>query len=597
MKPVPKYWPKDQDKKFITWLYRAFRPDMDEFNDLDHPARHVPRLADGSMSDAERLHILRSIHKGSWERSPYLHCSLTVTGADSWHQMAVQDRGEERQKQVMCRLDLWNMYQQDLIGIDDIIDLSSRPAFQHFLLDGPDGKQLPPHSRLDFDHMAVCVIRSTEKKEVLLKWRGKIDACHFEVISDFDSRYSISGYSIGTLDKFIDRALWDHWEGGYDHGAILKEKQANRAERDRIEAETWRQAKLDQDRKNARPRDPPGSVVQRILLNSSAEGGNVSKAAASGPDIGPIASVAARVSVDARRSPKPLRSPRGPPSMYGPSSEASIAKPDGKDGLPGVASTASKVAAGSQPSNAATPSGPQPNMPKHAVIELGMIDFDQVPVYMPSGRAGEIAKVDSPAGSQPAVLGQGAASSAQTPATPVEADTKATEKRKISHPVDLSEDVDVEVVDMPALGGDQLETTKASIPELIVKVQRQEQSTKAADLHAAVLAKKSEQIAQQEEQLREDHQNKVRKMEQTEKMMAERSEQAAKLSQRQQEALVKYIAEASLAKLQETEENMEPATFQALSVVHSAEELYITAMREVTRQNLRQQPTMFQTAA
>jgi len=223
MKPVPKYWPKDQDKKLITFLYRAFRPDMDEFNDQDHPARHVPRLADGSMSDAERLHILRSIHKGSWERSPYLHCSLTVTGADSWHQMAVQDRGEDRQKQVMCRLDLWNMYQQDLIGIDDIIDLSSRPAFQHFLLDGPDGKQLPPHARLDFDHMATCVIRSTEKKEVLLKWRGKIDASQFEVISDFDSRYSISGYSIGTLDKFIDRALWDHWEGGYDHGAILKE--------------------------------------------------------------------------------------------------------------------------------------------------------------------------------------------------------------------------------------------------------------------------------------------------------------------------------------------------------------------------------------
>ena len=42
---------------------------------------------------------------------------------------------------------------------------------------------------------------------------------------------------------------------------------------------------------------------------------------------------------------------------------------------------------------------------------------------------------------------------------------------------------------------------------------------------------------------------------------------------------------------------MEPATFQALSAVHSAEELYITRMREVTRQNLRQQPTMFQTAA
>ena len=236
-------------------------------------------------------------------------------------------------------------------------------------------------------------------------------------------------------------------------------------------------------------------------------------------------------------------------------------------------------------------------MPKHADIELGMIDIDQAPVYMPSGRAGEIAKVDSPAGSQPAVLGQGAASSAQTPATPVEADTKATEKRKISHPVDLSEDEDVEVVDMPALVGDQLETTKASIPELIVKVQRQEQSTKAADLHAAVLAKKSEQIVQQEEQLREDHQNNLRKMEHTKKMMAERSEQAAKLSQRQQEALVKYIAEASLAKLQETEENMEPATFQALRAVHSAEELYITAMREVTRQNLRKQPTMFQTAA
>ena len=75
---IPDWWPK-LNKQPISELFRILRKDMNDLNYEEHPAMSMD-----PNSDEYKVEILRSITKGSKERTPFWHTSTTLNASRNW---------------------------------------------------------------------------------------------------------------------------------------------------------------------------------------------------------------------------------------------------------------------------------------------------------------------------------------------------------------------------------------------------------------------------------------------------------------------------------------------------------------------------------
>ena len=280
--------------------------------------------------------------------------------------------------------------------LNAIYDLSTDKAFKAII--GTNPARLGYGDDPDLSWTRIYE-RTKAHKEVLIRWRGCIPVKYFDVVSFYDQRYDTNNCeSLGPLTDFIKAG------SEYNVPAIMKRIAEIKA-------------------------GQPDEIANKQMLLTRAMLGK------------------AKEQIDAPlacRNTFPAVMP-GKPAVAKPKRKCpdfltnTMAAPD-----EGSASKASKVEssidaapAGSQPSNAVAPAGSLPirqAMPKSRYPRpsrpcptFETIDISVIDTNMDSGSIGmdtEIAKVESPAGSQPAALSQAAAPAASQPS--LGAQTKTT---------------------------------------------------------------------------------------------------------------------------------------------------------------------------
>ena len=139
---VPDWWPTINNKP-VSVLYRILRKDMDDLNFEEHRAMKMD-----PKSDEFKVEILRSITKGSKERTPFWHCSTTLNASRQWKYKADdataptragwKERGSQpiqqdpdainKTERVAIRIDILDYYHSGKMLPDAMIDISTQQA-------------------------------------------------------------------------------------------------------------------------------------------------------------------------------------------------------------------------------------------------------------------------------------------------------------------------------------------------------------------------------------------------------------------------------------------------------------------------------------
>ena len=102
----PAWWPKGNQNP-ISHVFRAMRPDMDDLRFVHHIAHSYD-----DASDEMRIEVLYAVRFGSKNRSPFLHTSMTLTGASRWASHGQTSQGRKLPfSHVMVKIDFWSWYQ------------------------------------------------------------------------------------------------------------------------------------------------------------------------------------------------------------------------------------------------------------------------------------------------------------------------------------------------------------------------------------------------------------------------------------------------------------------------------------------------------
>ena len=182
---LPTWWPKEADGRTpARYLYRSMRADGTDLNHLAHDAQTCHH-----DSDAMRVHVCQAVVEGSRVRSPFLHASLSFHGACRFKALGIANRGES--DTILVRLDLRKLYEVQALSQQSFISLVSLPAIKAFFTKSQEG--YGEYVRDNFTHMIKL---ATNSKEILLKWRGTIPTCAFEVASLLSS-YHLSAMASG----------------------------------------------------------------------------------------------------------------------------------------------------------------------------------------------------------------------------------------------------------------------------------------------------------------------------------------------------------------------------------------------------------------
>ena len=169
---VPLGWPtvgSGKKTKPATYVYRSMRVTMDDMVSKFHPAHEME-----PDSDEMRTQVAIAICEGSKFRSPFLHSSNSIFGARRFRAMGQALRGE--QQQTMVRINIWQLYEEGQLAASDVIDMSCRKGQGHFFQKGPGG-----YGTYVEDRFAEMLQHASKAEEVVLKWRGSIPTCAFEV--------------------------------------------------------------------------------------------------------------------------------------------------------------------------------------------------------------------------------------------------------------------------------------------------------------------------------------------------------------------------------------------------------------------------------
>ena len=545
----PVWWPKDSRGKPCTHVFRAMRKDLDDIVRKYHIAHDLDPTSDAMLRE-----VLEAIDRGSRKgcRSPFVHCSTSIAAATLWHCLGKADRGEVQQ--IMCKLDIWAWYQSGDMPANAIYDLSTEKAFKATI--GYNAARLgyAPYGE-DPDQSWVRIYERTKAhKEVLIRWRGYIPVKYYEVVSFYDERYDTNNCeSLGPLKNFIKASE-------YDVPALMK-----------------RMAEI----KAGQPEEIANKhmVLKRAMLGKAKEQVD--------------APLACRNTFPAVM-PKPAVAK---PKRKCPDFETkTMAKPD-----EGSASKASKVEssidaapAGSQPSNAVAPADSLPMKPRPSrpcptgeTIDIRVIDTNMDT---------ETAKVESPAGSQPAALSQAAAPAAsqpslgaQTKTTVIQPDDSCIEDgMKPTNPEGGKSKPDFL---QPDADDGLSEAERAAAAEDSNAVEEQVEN----NVPESALPKEAEE---KQQALSAQKQPKAKAKEEKQDVSTQTSPDAEDeqqlLSETQQQALLDVVNDAKEKKFAKWKETTAIQTVEMVELMHKAEKIYIDGLQDL---NLTCSNGTFQTAA
>ena len=156
-------------------LYRTMRADLDDLKNKDHEAR--------TASGADQvLWVIKSICEGSKQgrhgcRSPYLHGSINMRGAQYFRAMANSSRQETNT--FFIAIMIWDAYCDGELAVGDVIDVSTREAYYNLICGSLD--DYPDYVR---ENIAKAIQWSTMSHEVLVKWRGTLSMKYYKVQRD-----------------------------------------------------------------------------------------------------------------------------------------------------------------------------------------------------------------------------------------------------------------------------------------------------------------------------------------------------------------------------------------------------------------------------
>ena len=86
----------------------------------------------------EKEHAIDMVANGSKLVSSYLHLSTDLDKARYWSRLGETFRGEDKDTQLMCRLDIWNMYEEGRLEADDVVDLSTAESRREYFVNVTD---------------------------------------------------------------------------------------------------------------------------------------------------------------------------------------------------------------------------------------------------------------------------------------------------------------------------------------------------------------------------------------------------------------------------------------------------------------------------